>query len=206
MPLLSGSERGMSGLKLAAWGIVLFTGVLAVVLASRFGSDPGLSESPLLGEPAPSVTMPRLIGEGEVSLDDYRGDIVVMNFFASWCLECRHEHDALVATAESFAGDDVQFVGVAYQDEPADSLEFLDEEGISEATEYLIDQGSRAAIAFGVFGIPETYFIDPEGSVVGRIIGPTDAFTLGSAIDAIRRGEDPGQQVLGNTRSAPGDS
>ncbi len=95
---------------------------------------------------------------------------------------------------------------MAYQDDPVDALEFLDTEGISPVTEYLVDEGSRAAIAFGVFGIPETYFVDPEGTVVGRIIGPTDALTLGRTIDAIRRGEDPGERVLGNTRSAPGDS
>lgn len=193
-------------LRLAAWGVVGLTAVLAVALASRFGTDPAMSESPLLGRPAPALTLPRLVGEGQVALDDYRGDIIVVNFFASWCLECRIEHDALVASAESFADRGVTFVGVAFQDDPVDSLRFLQELGISAATEYVIDEGSRAAIAFGVFGIPETYFIDPSGTVVGRIIGPTDALTLGSAIDAIRRGEDPGQQVLGNTRSAPGDS
>lgn len=205
MPVVSG-DRGMSGLKLAAWGVVAFSGVLAVVLASRFGTDPAMSESPLLDQEVPAVTLPRLVGEGEVSLAEHRGEILVINFFASWCLECRVEHDALVATSDSFADQGVRFLGIAYQDDPADALEFLEEEGISESTDYLMDEGSRAAIAFGVFGIPETYFVDPEGRVVGRIIGPTDAFTLGSAIDAIRRGEDPGQQVLGNTRSAPGDS
>lgn len=196
---------GFSGLKIAAWVVVAFTGILAVVMASRFGSDPALSESPLLGQQAPEVTLPRLVGTGEVSLDEFDEDILVVNFFASWCLECRLEHDALVAASDSFAGTGVQFVGVAYQDDPLDSLQYLDTEGLSAATEYLIDEGSRGAIAFGVFGIPETYFIDPAGVVVGRIIGPTDALTLGSAIDAIRRGDDPGQQVLGNTRSAPGD-
>lgn len=199
-------SRGISGMKLAAWSVVALTGVLAVVLASRFGSDPGLSESPLIGQPAPDVTLPRLIGEGELSLSDLDGEVVVVNFFASWCLECRHEHDALVAASDSFAGTGTRFVGIAYQDDPIDSLTFLQEEGISETTEYLVDEGSRAAIAFGVFGIPETYFIDPDGVVVGRIIGPTDAITLGSSIDAILRGEQLGERVLGNTRSAPGDS
>lgn len=193
-------------MKLAAWGVVAASVVLAVVFASRFGSDPALSESPLIGQPAPDVTLPRLLGTGAVAFDDYAGEIVVVNFFASWCLECRVEHDALVAAADSFAGAGVRFVGISYQDDPVDSLEFLDEEGVSAATEYLIDEGSRAAVAFGVFGIPETFFIDPEGTVVGRIIGPTDALTLGGAIDAIRRGEDPGEQRLGNTRSGPGDA
>ncbi|CAN5897294.1 DsbE family thiol:disulfide interchange protein [soil metagenome] len=199
------APRRRLGLKAAAWSVVGLTAILAVVLASRFGSDPRLSDSPLLGRPAPAATLPFLVGSGEMNLDDYRGDIVVVNFFASWCLECRLEHDALLATSAAFADRGVQFVGVAYQDDPTDSLEFLAEFGVSESTLYVTDVGSRAAIAFGVFGIPETFFIDPQGTVVGRIIGPTDAFTLGSAIDAIRRGEDPGQQVVGNTRSAPGD-
>lgn len=194
------------GMKIAAWSVVGLTAVLAVVLASRFGTDPALAPSPLIGRPAPQVSLTRLLGEGDVALDDFGDDIVVVNFFASWCLECRLEHDALVATADSFADGGVSFVGIAYQDDPGDSIEFLEDEGMSPATEYLIDEGSRAAIAFGVFGIPETFFIDGAGTVVGRIIGPTDALTLGSSIDAIRRGEDPGQQVLGNTRSAPGDS
>ena len=195
-----------SPMRFAAWAVVAVTVVVAVVFASRFGADPRLSDSPLMGRPVPDVTLPRLIGDGEMSLRSLEGDIVVINFFASWCLECREEHDALVATSKSFSGSDVTFVGIAYQDEPSDSLDFLAREGTSEATEYLIDEGSRAAVAFGVFGIPETYFVDPSGTVVGRVIGPTDSLTLGSAIDAIRRGEDPGEQVLGNTRSAPGDS
>lgn len=193
-------------MKLAAWAVVALTVVLAVVFASRFGSDPGLAESPLLGQDAPGFTLPRLVGDGELSLDELGGEIVVVNFFASWCLECRIEHDALVAASDAFAGSGVRFVAIAYQDEPIDALEFLDTEGLSAETEYLVDEGSRTAISFGVFGIPETFFIDGAGDVVGRIIGPTDAVTLGTAIDAIRRGEAPGQRVLGNTRSAPGDS
>lgn len=196
-------RRSPSGPAIAAWAVVGITAVMAVVLASRFGADPTMSESPLIGKPAPTVELERLVGIGDVSLENFEG-IVVVNFFASWCLECRFEHDALLAAADSF--DDVQFVGVAYQDDPVDSLEFLQDEGLSASTEYLADPSSRAAIGFGVFGIPETFFIDAEGTVVGRIIGPTDALTLGTSIDAIRRGEDPGQQVLGNTRSAPGDS
>lgn len=198
-------RRRRVGLKAAAWAVVGLTVVLAVVLASRFGSDPRLSDSPLLGRPAPDVILPLLVGNGETSLASFEGDILVVNFFASWCLECRLEHDALLATSAAFT-DGVQFFGIAYQDDPVDSLEFLAEVGVSDTTVYLTDAGSRAAIAFGVFGIPETYFIDPEGIVVGRIIGPTDALTLGTAIDAIRRGEDPGQHVLGNTRSGPEDA
>ena len=191
---------------MAAWAMVGISAVLGVVLASRFGSDPALSESPLLGEPVPAVTLARLDGSGEVSLDSFEGEILVVNFFASWCLECRVEHPALVAASDAFAGKGVQFVGIAFEDAPADAIEFLETEGRSEVTEYLVDRGSRAAVAFGVFGIPETFFVDPSGVVVGRIVGPVDALTLGASVDAIRAGREPGEQVLGNTRSAPGDS
>lgn len=177
--------------------------VLAVVLASRFGSDPGLVDSPLIGNPAPEFELAGLDGSAGAALSDLRGDIVVVNFFASWCLECREEHDDLVAASESFADQDVTFVQVAYQEEAAESLAYLSEAGASEATRYLADPGSRTAIAYGVFGIPETFFIDPEGTVVGKIIGEADALILGATIDSIRNGEQPGQQITGDTQQRP---
>jgi cytochrome c biogenesis protein CcmG/thiol:disulfide interchange protein DsbE len=183
--------------------VVGATVVLAVVLASRFGSDPGLVDSPLLGRPAPGFDLAGLDGSGGASLTDLRGDIVVVNFFASWCLECREEHADLVATADSFADQGVTFVQIAYQESPAESLAYLDEEGRSAATLYLADPGSRTAIAYGVFGIPETFFIDPEGIVVGKIIGEADALILGGTVDAIKAGERPGQQITGDTQQQP---
>jgi len=190
-------------LKWVGIGLIAATVVLAVVLASRFGTDPGLVDSPLIGHPAPAFDLETLSGDGEVSLEGLRGEIVVVNFFASWCLECRNEHADLVATSDSFAGDGVSFVQIAYQEEPEQSLSYLDEAGVSEATAYLADPGSRTAIAFGVYGIPETFFIDPDGMVVGKIIGEADALILGATIDAIKRGEQPGQQVTGDTQQGP---
>ncbi|MEX1125175.1 MAG: TlpA disulfide reductase family protein [Acidimicrobiia bacterium] len=190
-------------LKWVGIGVIAVTVVLAVVLASRFGTDPGLVDSPLIGHPAPGFALQTLTGDGEVSLEKLRGQIVVVNFFASWCLQCRNEHADLVATSDSFADDGVTFVQIAYQEAPEQSLAYLAEAGTSEATAYLADPGSRTAIAYGVFGIPETFFIDPEGIVVGKIIGEADALILGATIDAIKRGEQPGQQVTGDTQQGP---
>ena len=148
-------------------------------------------------------TLAGLDGSEAPPSDLLRGDIVVVNFFASWCLECRNEHDDLVAASESFADQDVTFVQVAYQEEAAESLDYLGEAGASETTLYLADPGSRTAIAYGVFGIPETFFIDPDGRVVGKIIGEADALILGATIDSIRRGEQPGQQITGDTQQRP---
>jgi cytochrome c biogenesis protein CcmG/thiol:disulfide interchange protein DsbE len=183
--------------------VALGTVVFAVVLASRFGSDPGLVDSPLIGQPAPEFELTTLEGTDTVSLTELKGDIVVVNFFASWCLQCRAEHGDLVATSDAFGDDGVTFVQIGYQESPADSLRYFEEAGTSEWTRYLADPGSRTAIAYGVFGIPETFFIDPEGTVVGKIIGETDALTLGATIDAIKRGEQPGQSVTGDTQQSP---
>lgn len=190
-------------LRRAAFLLTAGTVVFAVALAARFGSPPGLVESPLLGKTAPSFELPTLDGADTLGVDDFRGQIVVLNFFASWCLECRLEHDDLVAASDAFSGTGVTFVHISYQESPEASLRYLATEGSSDAAYYLQDPMSRTAIAYGVFGIPETFFIDAEGVVVGKIIGETDAVTIGATIDAIRRGERPGQSVTGNTSQRP---
>ncbi len=190
-------------LRWSAYLIAAGTVILAVVLASRFGSDPRMVESPLIGRPAPEFDLESLDGTGVIALSDLDGEIVVINFFASWCLECRAEHADLVATSNAFADDGVTFVQISYQEDPATSLNYLEEAGTSPSTHYLADESSRTAIAYGVFGIPETFFVDESGVVVGKIIGETDAFTLGATIDAIKRGESPGQTITGDTQQQP---
>lgn len=193
----------MTWTRRAAWVVVAATVLLAVVLASRFGSDPNLVASPLIGRQAPDLVLPALDASGEVPLRSGDGTITIVNFFASWCLECRTEHDDLLAIAAGFADSGVRMVQIAFQDDVADANRFLDELGRSEATTYLDDPDGRAAIAFGVFGVPETYFIDGNGIVVGKIQGESTALLLGQTIDTIRSGEAPGQQVTGDVQSAP---
>ncbi|HEX9847480.1 MAG TPA: redoxin domain-containing protein [Acidimicrobiia bacterium] len=190
-------------LRWLGYGIAALTVAFAVVLASRFGSDPGLVDSPLLDKPAPSFALPPLEGGDPVSLAELKGDVVVVNFFASWCLECRAEHAAITSTADAFADQGVTVVQISYQESPPASLEYLELAGRSDAAHYLADPGSRTAIAYGVFGIPETFFINEEGVVVGKIIGESDALILGATIDAIKRGESPGQKVTGDTSQQP---
>ncbi len=191
------------GIRWVGYGIALTAVAFAVVLASRFGSDPGLVDSPLIGQPAPQFDLAPLEGGDTVSLTDLDGDIVLVNFFASWCLQCRNEHDALTSTADAFADQGVTLVQISYQESPPNSIDYLETAGRSEHAYYLADPGSRTAIRYGVFGIPETFFIDEEGIIVGKIIGESDAFTLGATIDAIKRGETPGQSVTGDTQQRP---
>lgn len=193
----------MKGLRLAGYAVAIIMVVFAVALASRFGSDPGLVQSPLLGEQAPGFELDTLYGDGTVRLDDLRGEIVVVNFFASWCPECRKEHDDLIATSDAFADQGVRFIQIVYQESPEAALRYLEEAGTSGSTFYLTDPRSRTALAYGVFGIPETYFIDRDGIMVGKIIGESNALVLGSTIDAIMRGEQPGQTITGDTQQRP---
>lgn len=195
--------RGQT-LKWAGIGLAGAAVVFSVVLASRFGSDPRLVESPLIGKPAPILDLEELESGVQFSTSELNGNITVLNFFASWCLQCRNEHADLVATSDAFAGRGVRFVQISYQEDPDSTLAYLESAGTSANTTYLFDPGSRAAIAYGVFGIPETFFIDEKGTIVGKIIGESDAFILGATLDAVIAGETPGQRIAGNTQQQPG--
>jgi cytochrome c biogenesis protein CcmG/thiol:disulfide interchange protein DsbE len=184
-------------LRRAAWTAVVVVLGVAAAFGTRLGLDPGVVDSPLLGQPAPDVALPRLDGPGTVALSDLRGQVVVVNFWASWCVPCREENDDLLAAAARY--DDVTFLGIVYQDTPQAARAFLDELG--QGYDHLLDPGSRAAIDFGVFGIPETFFIDPDGTVAAKIIGTSDLGVLSATLDAVIAGEDPQSIVLDGYQS-----
>ena len=160
----------MTRVRVAAIAAVLVAGALAAILAARFGSDPRAVHSPLVGRPAPDETLPRLDGGGTVRLSDYRGSVVVVNFFASWCVPCRSEHAELTRAASDLQDKGVKFIGVVYQDRPDAARQFLRELG--GTYDVVTDPGSRAAIDFGMFGVPETFFVDATGAVAGKVAGP----------------------------------
>lgn len=168
--------------------LVISLGVLAAY-GSRFGTDPGVVDSPLIGRPAPDFELPLLEGSGTVALSELRGDIVVVNFWASWCVPCREEHPDLLLAAERYRDDGVTFVGVVYQDGRNPAIRFLDELG--RGYDHVMDEGSRTAIDFGVFGIPETFFIDRTGAVAAKVIGRSDTELLTRTIEAMLDGRTP---------------
>ncbi|MFQ5967818.1 MAG: TlpA family protein disulfide reductase [Acidimicrobiia bacterium] len=174
--------------------------VLALVFAGRFGSDPNLTVSPLLDKEAPDRDIPLLAAEGSINLAELDGKVAVVNFWGPWCVWCDDEHPALLSTAEAYADRGVVFVGVAWRSTESAAVEFLDRYGWGNIA-YAHDRDLRAVIDFGVFGAPETFFIDPNGVVVAKIYGPTDTLILAQTLDRILAGERPGERTVGETQS-----
>jgi cytochrome c biogenesis protein CcmG/thiol:disulfide interchange protein DsbE len=159
-------------LKVLAAGLVVAASLLGVLVAN-LGRDPHVVDSPLVGRPAPSFSLAPVGGGAPLTLP--AGRPVVLNFWASWCMPCFEEHPVLVRAARDL-GSDVQFLGVVYEDEEQRIHDFLGRQGSSYPS--LLDPDARTAIAYGVFGVPETFFIDRQGKIVAKHVGPLDDETL----------------------------
>jgi cytochrome c biogenesis protein CcmG/thiol:disulfide interchange protein DsbE len=146
-----------------------------VLLAVSFGRDPHKVKSPLIGRQAPEFALPSAGDKQTVSLAALRGKPVVLNFWATWCVPCYAEHEVLRSTAATM-GDSVQFLGVVYDDTEPKILQFLAQNG--SAYPSLMDDGGKTAIAYGVYGVPETFFIDANGKIVDKFEGALDPATI----------------------------
>jgi cytochrome c biogenesis protein CcmG, thiol:disulfide interchange protein DsbE len=169
-------------------GVGLVAVMLGVVFANRFGVDPQLTPSPLIGQPVADLTLPYLEFDDDFSFSDLDGQVGVVNFWASWCLACRTEHEALVEAAAAYEDLGVTFVGVMVQDRVENGLEFLAEMGRGEPYVHVDDQASRASLEFGLLGVPETFFVDREGTIVGKVSGPVNTPLITATLDAILLG------------------
>jgi len=165
---------------------VLIVGALLVVpllvfLAIGFRFDPRKIDSPLIGRQAPSFTLADLDGN-VVSLEALRGRPVLINFWATWCRPCVVEHPILQAAAQRWEGR-VHFVGVVYQDDPALIRRFVASRGAWGPS--LLDPEGRVAIAYGVYGAPETFILDRDGFVVEKVVSVLDPRSLAARLDAL---------------------
>jgi cytochrome c biogenesis protein CcmG/thiol:disulfide interchange protein DsbE len=158
---------------------------LLAVLVLNLGRDPRSVRSPLIGRRAPSFTLVPVGGGSPISLESLRGRPAVINFWATWCVPCFEEHAALTAAARALR-DDVQFLGVVYEDEELGTQAFLRERG--SAYPSLMDADGKTAIAYGVFGVPETFFIDASGRIVEKYVGPLDRGTIAALVARAKGG------------------
>jgi cytochrome c biogenesis protein CcmG, thiol:disulfide interchange protein DsbE len=157
---------------------------LLILLALNLRRDPHAVRSPLIGRPAPAFSLAPVGGGAPVGLETLRGRPAVINFWATWCVPCLEEHAALRAAARHQR--DVQFLGIVYEDEEARTQAFLQNRSSSYPS--LMDPEGRTAIAYGVFGVPETFFLDAGGRIVEKYVGPLDARAIAALVARARDG------------------
>ena len=159
---------------------------LLVLLAYGFWTDPRRVPSPLVGRDAPDFAISLLDG-GEMRLRDLRGKIVIVNFWASWCYPaCWNEAPRLEAAWQQYKDRGVMLVGVVHQDTEGNARDFIQKHGKTYPSG--MDVRSRIAIEYGVYGVPETFFIDQEGKIAYKQIGEISAETLTTQIEALLQG------------------
>lgn len=133
-------------------------------------------------EAAPTFRLPGIDG-GCIDLTRFRGRPVVINFWASWCNPCRREFPLLRDALDRHASNDLVVIGIVYRDIAGDARGFADEFGATWSL--ALDDGSDAAGAYGVRAIPQTFFVDREGTIVRRVFGLTSSKDLERHLDAI---------------------
>ena len=165
----------------AAWLVAGLAALIAFLTVS-VARPAGPVDTPIVGRPAPAFVLETL-GGGQLSLADLRGSAVVLNFWASWCIPCREEAPLLTAADATYGPRGVRVLGVVYQDSAENARDFMRRYG--QTYPGLLDPSGRTAIDYGVFGIPETFFIDAAGVVRSRQVGALTEGDLRRQIEAI---------------------
>jgi cytochrome c biogenesis protein CcmG, thiol:disulfide interchange protein DsbE len=143
--------------------------VLAVFLGIGLTRDPRKLPSTMIDKPAPMFRIPQVHAlDKSFSPEDMKGQVWMLNVWASWCTACRVEHPLLVEIARSNA---LPLVGLDYKDKPEDALKFLQQQGNPYMLSAL-DLDGRVGIDYGVYGVPETFIIDKNGRIRHKQIGP----------------------------------
>ena len=151
---------------------------------------PSLAEAPAEAEPAvelgryaPDFTLPDMNGKS-ATLSDWRGKLVLLNFWASWCAPCRQEMPLLQATHEAYADDGLVVLSINMKEEAQRVESFVEDMGL--AFTVLLDEGADVAKLYRVRGAPTTYFIDREGVIRQRHVGPLTTDMLASILSGVR--------------------
>lgn len=176
------------------WHIVVVVGIFGLVALFYEGlwGNPSYIPPVLIGTAAPNAVGPELAKGEPLSLDHFKGKVVVLNFWASWCLECRLEHASLLEINKRFS-QDPHFVmlGVNYQDKEDLAQGYLQELGNN--FRHIRDLNGRISIDYGVYGVPETFVIDQQGVIrhkqVGPVVGASYTYLVEKIIEPLLRGQ-----------------
>jgi len=181
------ARAGRGGLRRGRWAllvsVIAAVALLSALFAFGLSRDPTVIRSGLLGRPAPDFALRTLEGSGLVHLSALRGQVVVINFWASWCAACREEHPSLLAAWERYRDQGVALVGIDFEDQKRPALDFMREMGGDWPV--VEDPGGRTALNYGVYGVPETFFIGPDGVIRYKQIGPSSYELLSERIERL---------------------
>lgn len=178
---MSGAAEGAPGrrrrLAFALVPLAAFL-ALAALFYVRLGADTQRLPSALIGRPAPQFALPELPGAGLpgfTGADLRTGAVTIVNVFASWCGPCRDEHPYLMRLAadEGLKAKGVRIAGLAYKDDPDQSLRFLKNLGNPYAL-IGVDRNGRGGVEWGVYGVPETFVVTGDGTIAYKFVGPID--------------------------------
>jgi len=175
----SHSEAPRTGSRLAVYVPLAVALVIGVFLAIGLTLDPREVPSPLIGKPVPEFSLPPVKGRTlGLSSADLKGEVSLVNVFASWCVACRAEHPLFMELKKTGV---VPIYGLNYKDQPEDAKKWLDELG-DPYTRTGADINGRVAIDWGVYGVPETFVIDRQGRIAYKQIGPINPEVLEKTI------------------------
>jgi cytochrome c biogenesis protein CcmG, thiol:disulfide interchange protein DsbE len=159
--------------------LIIFGAMVALFLSGLFGGSGNRLPSTMIGRAAPDVTLPALEGAsipGFGKSDLASGRVSLVNVFASWCAPCHAEHALLMDLAKDKR---ISLVGINQKDTPENARRFLGAKG-NPYTAVGVDPNGRASIEWGVYGIPETFIVKGDGTIVHKLVGPlTDANLAG---------------------------
>jgi cytochrome c biogenesis protein CcmG/thiol:disulfide interchange protein DsbE len=167
-------------------GLAVAIALVASLFGFGLGRDPNVLTPVIVGKAAPAFAATTLDGEQTIRLSDLRGQVVVLNFWASWCVDCRVEQPALSRAWSRYRDHGVLVLGVSFADAVPAAQAFASENAMDWPL--VTDPGSRTAIAYGVAGVPETFLIGPDGTVRGKTAGPLAYGVLSNQIAGLLPG------------------
>ena len=176
------------------WSVLAGIAVVVGLFSYGFTVDPKLVRSPLIGKPAPDFTVTRLGGSDTLHLAELRGTPVILNFWASWCVACRDEAALLEEAHQRYELQEgaVKVIGIAIQDTPQAAMAFAKKFGKTYFLGLDNVEGD-ISISYGLYGVPETYFIDAQGIIRDKQVGAVTRKGIAAQVRALA-GERPAKR------------